>query len=49
MSSLSEEDRANLVAYLDGELDDDAARALEAKLSLDPDARAEAETLRKTW
>jgi anti-sigma factor RsiW len=49
MAALSDEDRANLVAYLDGELDDEAARALEARLSLDPDARAEAETLRKTW
>jgi anti-sigma factor RsiW len=49
MSPLSAEDRANLVAYLDGELDEDTARALEAKLSLDPTARAEAETLRKTW
>jgi anti-sigma factor RsiW len=49
MSSLSEQDQADLVAYLDGELDDDTARALEAKLSLDPGARAEAESLRKTW
>jgi anti-sigma factor RsiW len=49
MAALNEEDRANLVAYLDGELDEAAARALEAKLSLDPEARAEADTLRRTW
>jgi anti-sigma factor RsiW len=48
-SSLSDEDRENLVAYLDGELDDPAARALEAKLSLDPNARVEAEQMRRAW
>jgi anti-sigma factor RsiW len=46
---LSDEDRENLVAYLDGELDPKAARALEAKLSLDAEARAEADALRRTW
>lgn len=45
----SEQERADLVAYLDGELDDEAARALEAKLSLNPAARAEADALRRTW
>jgi anti-sigma factor RsiW len=49
MSPLNEDDRTNLVAYLDGELDEATARALEARLSLDPAARAEADTLRKTW
>ncbi len=48
-SHLSEQDRANLVAYLDGELTGEAARALEAKLSLDPATRAEADALRRTW
>jgi hypothetical protein len=48
-SPLNEQERANLVAWLDGELEGEAARALEAKLSLDPDARAEADALRKTW
>jgi anti-sigma factor RsiW len=48
-SSLTEQERANLVAYLDGELEDEAARALETRLSLDPAARAEAEALRRTW
>jgi len=49
VSPLSEKDRADLVAYLDGELDEEKSRALEARLSLDPAARAEAESLRKTW
>ncbi|HEV3258452.1 MAG TPA: hypothetical protein VG013_16365 [Gemmataceae bacterium] len=47
--SLTDVDRANLVAYLDGELDARASSALEAKLNLDPTARAEADTLRRTW
>jgi anti-sigma factor RsiW len=46
---LSDADRADLVAYLDGELHGPAARALEAKLNLDPGVRAEAESLRRTW
>jgi hypothetical protein len=46
---LSDEDRANLVAYLDGELDQRSAQALEAKLNLHPGNREEAEALRRTW
>ena len=46
---VSDEDRANLIAYLDGELDGEAARAWGARLSTDPAARAEAEALRRTW
>ncbi len=46
---LNDEDRANLVAYLDGELEGPSARALEAKLNTDPQARAEAETFRRAW
>ncbi|MCS7047317.1 MAG: hypothetical protein NZO58_13240 [Gemmataceae bacterium] len=49
MSMLSDEDRANLTAYLDGELDEETAQALEAKLSRDPAARAEVEALRQAW
>jgi anti-sigma factor RsiW len=49
MSSLSDEDRANLTAYLDGELDEAASQALEAKLSQDPQARAEADALQQAW
>jgi ferric-dicitrate binding protein FerR (iron transport regulator) len=48
-SHFSEQEQADLVAYLDGELGGEAARALEAKLSLDPAARAEADALRRTW
>ena len=43
---LNDEDRENLVAYLDGELDEASAQALESKLSLDPVSRAEADALR---
>ncbi len=47
--ALSDEDRENLVAYLDGELDARTAESMEARLSTDAHARTEAETLRKTW
>ncbi len=46
---LSEEERTQLVAYLDGELDGPAAAAMETKLNTDPRLRAEAATLRRTW
>src|SRR4051794_5032043 len=49
MAYLNDEERANLVAYLDGELDETSARALETRLSQDPRARAEADALRRTW
>jgi anti-sigma factor RsiW len=48
-SPLNEQERADLVAWLDGELKEEEARALEAKLSLNPAARAEADALRKAW
>jgi anti-sigma-K factor RskA len=46
---LSDDERAELVAYLDGELPKPAAHALEAKINTDPRMRAEVETLRRTW
>jgi anti-sigma factor RsiW len=46
---MNEQEREELVAYLDGELDVERARALEARLGRDPQARAEAESLNKTW
>ena len=46
---LSNEDRATLVAYLDGELDEDAAREVEARISQDPTVRAEVESMKRTW
>jgi hypothetical protein len=49
MAPLNDKDRADLVAFLDGELDKKTARDLEAKLTRDPQARAEVEALRKTW
>src|ERR1700682_6133065 len=46
---LSEQERADLVAYLDGEMDEEAARAMEAKIDSDPAVRAEADALKRTW
>jgi anti-sigma factor RsiW len=46
---LSEREREDVVAYLDGELKGEAARAVEARLGLDPAARAEADALKRTW
>jgi len=46
---LTEEERTELVAYLDGELPKAAVRTLEARLTTDPRMRSEMETLRKTW
>jgi anti-sigma factor RsiW len=46
---LSEKDRTDLVAYLDGELDEEAARSLESRLNQNPTMRAEADSLRRTW
>jgi anti-sigma factor RsiW len=46
---MSDDDREDLVAYLDGELDEDRAHAVESKMNLDPATRAEADTLKKTW
>jgi len=46
---LSDEDRAALSAYLDGELDDESTRRIEVRLSLDAELRAEFDTLRQTW
>lgn len=49
MSRLTDEDRENLVAYLDGELDAKTSRDLETKLNLDAEARAEAEAMKQAW
>jgi len=46
---MSDEELADLVAYLDGELDAEAAQQMEAKLSLDPAARAEADALERSF
>jgi anti-sigma factor RsiW len=49
MPALNEREREELVAYLDGELDGKRAREVEARISLDPAVRAEAEALRQAW
>ena len=47
--SLTEDERAELVAFLDGELADDATRVVEARMNTDAAYRAEAESLRRAW
>src|SRR5205809_7893011 len=46
---LSDDDREELVAFLDGELDDEQSHAVESKITLDPTVRNEADTLKRTW
>ena len=46
---LSPVERANLVAYLDGELNEAESRAIATKLSLSPTARREVDALEQTW
>ncbi len=46
---LNPEERANLAAYIDGELTETESRAIATKLSLSPIARREVESLKKTW
>jgi hypothetical protein len=46
---LTPDERANLVAYIDGELPDAAARALSTKLTQSATARQEVEMLKRTW
>jgi anti-sigma factor RsiW len=46
---LSAAERDNLVAYLDGELNEAETHAIEAKLTHSVSARHEVETLEKTW
>lgn len=48
-SPVPNEERENLVAYLDGELDDAAAEKVHAALGRDPRLREEAAELSQTW
>lgn len=48
-SRLTPEQRADLVAYLDGELDEDTTDALETTLAQSPVARHEVDMLTRTW
>lgn len=46
---LTSAERANLVAYLDGELNEAESRAIATKLTKSATARREIESLEKTW
>ena len=46
---LTDHERANLVAFLDGELEEEDAQGLETKIARSPSARKEVEALEKTW
>jgi anti-sigma factor RsiW len=48
MAGLNEREREEISAFLDGELDAKRARAVEARINVDPTARAEADALRRT-
>jgi anti-sigma factor RsiW len=43
------DDRDKLVSYLDGELDEQSARSMEAELARNPELRQELESLQRTW
>ncbi|MBL8799502.1 MAG: hypothetical protein JNM56_36810 [Planctomycetia bacterium] len=46
---LNDDERAELIAYLDGEMEHTDAEAVERKLNADPRIRAEADALRRTF
>ncbi len=48
-SPLTDRERADLVAYLDGELHGPAAQAIEGRIAREPAVRAEADALRRAW
>jgi anti-sigma factor RsiW len=48
-SPLTDQDRATLIAYLDGELDGEAARQVETRMSQDATWRSEMESYQRTW
>jgi anti-sigma factor RsiW len=48
-SPLTDQDRATLIAYLDGELEGEAARQVETRMSQDATWRAEMESYQRTW
>lgn len=49
LTPLTEQERADLVAYLDGELNGDAARKVENRIAREPAVREEADALRRAW
>jgi anti-sigma factor RsiW len=46
---MTDDDREALTAYLDGELDETAEQAFEARLSQDPTLRAELDAMKQAW
>jgi anti-sigma factor RsiW len=46
---LNPDERANLVAYIDGELPDNESRVIATKLTQSATARQEVEALKRTW
>jgi anti-sigma factor RsiW len=46
---LTPDERSNLVAYLDGELEQEESQRIATKLTKSPTARHEIEALQKTW
>jgi len=46
---LTDDEKAELVAYLDGELDEVSTQAVEARIASDPETRAELDALKQTW
>jgi anti-sigma factor RsiW len=46
---LNERERADLVAYLDGELKGEAARKIATRIEREPSVRAEAAAMRRAW
>jgi anti-sigma factor RsiW len=49
LQPLNDDERDELVAYLDGELPDRTAHGVESKINKDPRVRAEADALKQTW
>jgi anti-sigma factor RsiW len=49
LEPLDDDERAELVAYLDGELTEQAAHVVESRLNQDPRVRAEVDALKQTW
>ena len=45
----TDDDRDDLIAYLDGELQGAAQRRVENRLVTDPTVRAEADSLKRAW
>src|SRR5262245_46294753 len=46
---LTDDERANLVAFLDGEVDESLAKSLEDKVARSVSVRREIDALEKTW